>query len=104
MSDQWPPYNYDFSWQSNAPREPKKLAEIKTLDEIPSPTPPITEYIGDAGDVLCILPVHGLGVITLRAHVDDSDPETGRLRAHGVGIFTTDEIRPPVRSERDALR
>lgn len=66
----------------------RTLAELKTLDELPSPTPPITGYrCDDVEKVIMVLPVHGLGVLT--------------LTAEGVGLFTSEEIRPATRSEKD---
>jgi hypothetical protein len=92
-------YPYDFSWTLHVPeKEPKKLAELKTLDEMPSPTPIITSHIGEDGDVIQVIPVHGLGVVTLRASA--SDPDTGRLTFNGMGLFTSEEIRPAIRSEK----
>jgi len=75
------------------PANPKRLAPLVTLDDIPSPTPTIVDHINDE-EILCVLPVWGLGVLTLRARLDSGNPNTGALSSHGVSLFTNAEIKP----------
>lgn len=85
--------------QPDKPRNPKELAPFVTLDDIPSPTPIITGVYGN--QVLMVIPVHGLGVVTLRS--DESDPDTGRQIFKGVGIFTQEQIKPTGREDKYAI-
>jgi len=81
------------------PPDPKKLVPLVTLDDIPSPTPPVVEHVS-ADEVLCILPVWGHGVLTMRARLDSGHPDTGALSTHGVSLFTDQEIKPVLREKR----
>lgn len=75
------------------PTDPKRLVPLVTLDDKPSPTPTIVEHINDE-EVICILPVWGHGVLTMRARIDSGHPDTGALSTHGVSLFTDAEIKP----------
>lgn len=78
------------------PAEKKSLATLVTLDDIPSPTPTIIDHVNDE-ELLCILPVWGQGVLTLRCRLDSGHPTTGTLSVHGVSLFTNAEIKPILR-------
>lgn len=78
------------------------LAELRSPDEVPSFS---RIEIADRGkDILEGLEVkdaHGrrLGVLVLSARGEE---ESGRLRAHGVSLFTDEEIRHAGNQEHDA--
>jgi hypothetical protein len=94
-NNEWEPRND----KPSQPTKPKALVPLITLDDIPSPTPAIVDYINDE-EILCILLVWGHGVLTLRARIDSGDPNTGTLSSHGVSLFTDAEIKPVLSEKR----
>lgn len=94
MENEWEAWN-------DKPRqlpEKKSLAPLVTLDDIPSPTPPIVGSI-NPDEVICVLPVWGHGVLTMRARLDSGDPTTGVLSSNGISLFTNEEIKPTLREK-----
>lgn len=94
MENEWERWND----KPQVPTEKKSLVPLVTLDDIPSPTPPIVEHVSDT-EVLCILPVWGHGVLTMRARLDSGDPTTGVLSSNGISLFTNEEIKPTLREK-----